>query len=267
MPMTYCPLFSGSSGNAALLEAGNTRLLVDAGLPGRTITSALEGTGRLPESLQGILITHEHSDHIKGAGILSRKYDLPIYANAGTWEAMESQIGRIAPKNIRIFETGHEFFLGQLAVFPYAISHDAAEPVGFSFYHQGSKISQATDLGRMTPDVLEAVKGSDLLLLESNHDVAMLKAGRYTYALKQRILGNKGHLSNDAAALACVRLANLGVRRFILGHLSRENNFEELAYETCAQALTDAGARLGEEGDVSLYLAHWDRPTALFTIG
>lgn len=157
------------------------------------------------------------------------------------------------------------FFLGQLAVFPYAVSHDAADPVGFSFYHQGIKFSQATDLGYMTADVLEAIKGSDLLLLESNHDVAMLNAGRYPFALKRRILSNKGHLSNDAAALACVRLYALGVRRFILGHLSGENNFEELAYQTCAQALLDAGVQLGE--DAELYLAHRDRPTALFTVG
>lgn len=264
MPMTYCPLFSGSSGNSALLDAGGARLLIDAGLPGRTVVNALSAAGYSPESLQGILITHEHSDHVKGAGVLSRKYDLPIYANAGTWEAMEGQIGKIAPKNIRLFDTGHEFFLGKLAVFPFSVPHDAADPVGFSFRCGGTKLSQATDLGHMTPEVLEAVRESDLLLLESNYDVAMLKAGPYTYALKQRILGNNGHLSNDAAALSCVRLLNLGVRRFVLGHLSGENNFEELAFQTCAQALTDAGAHLGEGADAALYLAHRDRPAAVF---
>ena len=262
MSFRYCPLYSGSSGNAALLSTGRISLLVDAGLTGKAIVAGLKEARCLPESLSGILITHEHSDHIKGAGVLSRKYDLPIYANAPTWEAMERQIGAVAPRNVRIFETGHEFILGDIAIMPYSIPHDAAEPVGYSFFHRGCKVSQMTDLGHITAEVLQNVAESDLLLLESNHDVDMLRAGPYPYALKQRILSGKGHLSNDTAGEACVRLMRLGVRRFILGHLSGENNLEPLAYSTVAQAIADAGARIGADAD--LYLAHRDRPTAVF---
>lgn len=264
MTIAYCPLFSGSSGNAAVLRSEKTQLLIDAGLSGKTITGAMEQYGFRPQELRGILITHEHSDHIKGAGILSRKLDIPIYANAATWQAMEGSIGPVAARNVRIFRTGEEFFVGDVNVTPYSISHDAAEPVGYSFCCKGRKIAQMTDLGYAPQSVLEAVSGAELLLLESNHDIEMLKTGSYTYALKKRILGQKGHLSNEAAGDVCLELAKRGVRRFILGHLSRENNLEELAYATVCGTLQGAGALVGK--DVQLYMAHRDRPAGVFEL-
>ena len=130
MRFTFCPLFSGSSGNSLFVGAGDTRILVDAGMPGRSIEAQLRALDVAPDTLSGILITHEHSDHIKGVGILSRKYDLPVYANEGTWMAMEDKIGGVALKNQRLFYTGEDFYIGELNVAPFAIPHDAAEPVG-----------------------------------------------------------------------------------------------------------------------------------------
>lgn len=159
MSFRYCPLYSGSSGNAALLSTGRISLLVDAGLTGKAIVAGLKEARCLPESLSGILITHEHSDHIKGAGVLSRKYDLPIYGQrphlGGDGEADWGGGAR----NVRIFETGHEFILGDIAIMPYSIPHDAAEPVGYSFFHRGCKVSQMTDLGHITAEVLQNVAG------------------------------------------------------------------------------------------------------------
>lgn len=263
--LTYAPLYSGSSGNAAVLASDRARVLVDAGRTGTALTCALNEVGIPPASLNGILITHEHSDHIKGAGILSRKYDLPIYANSATWEAMERSLGNIAARNMRIFETGHDFFIGDINVAPYSIPHDAADPVGYCFYNQGCKIAQMTDLGHASAAVLQEVAGADLLLIESNHDIDMLKAGqRYPYALKQRILGNHGHLSNEAAGVACALLIERGVRRFILGHLSAENNFEELAYRTVVSVLSERGIVLDK--DVELYMAKRELVTGIFHV-
>lgn len=262
----YCPLYSGSSGNSALIAGGGVRLLVDAGLSGKAIVSALQSVGQDPAKLDGILITHEHSDHIKGAGVLSRKYNLPIYANADTWAAMRPKIGEIAPQNIRIFSTGHDFFLGQLGVLPYSISHDAADPVAFSFSHGSLRIAQLTDLGHVTREVIEVAGGADLVLLEANHDPELLAKGSYPAQLKRRILSRKGHLSNDAAAALCCDLCDRGSKRFILGHLSGENNNETLAFNTVKSALQQYGCSVCEDGDVQLYMAHRDRTSDVFIL-
>lgn len=264
MAFSYCPLYSGSSGNAALLGTPNTRVLVDAGLTGKALDQALSNISIDPATLQGILITHEHSDHVRGAGVLSRKYDLPVYANVLTWRAMMKQLGRIDKRNMRVFDTNRDFYIGDCNILPYAIPHDAADPVGFCFSHGGRKIAQMTDLGCVNDSILEAVTGADLLLIESNHDEAKLKCGPYPAYLKRRILSRHGHLSNADAGKTCVRLAQSGIRRFILGHLSGENNTERLAYETVTQSLAEKGLHLSR--DVELFMAHRDRACGIFRL-
>jgi len=260
--MRFCPLFSGSSGNALFLEAGNIRLLIDCGLPGRTVEQALAAIHVDPSALDAILVTHEHSDHVKGVGVFSRKYDLPIYANAACWQAMTPQLGNIALKNIRVFETNQDFYLGQLNILPFSTPHDAADPVGYAFSANGRKVCTMTDIGHMHPGLLDAAKGADLLLLEANHDIDLLQRGPYPYHLKQRILSRHGHLSNADAAKALVKLHTEGVHNVILGHMSRENNTDALVRSTIREALLQEGCL----NDMHLALARRDGPTGIFCI-
>ncbi len=261
--MRFCPLYSGSSGNALLVLADGAAILVDAGLPGRTVTDALARAGVAPERLAGILVTHEHSDHIKGVGVLARRYRLPVYANAGTWNGMLPFTGEIPAPQVRVFETGRDFFLGGMNVLPFGTPHDAAEPVGFAFRQGGSKLSILTDAGHVNAPMLDAVAGSGLILIESNHDVDMLKAGPYPYPLKKRILGDRGHLSNDACGAALAALYGRGVRRAVLGHLSRENNYESLALATVRGALRENGI---PDAAFSLSLAHRDQVGEMYAV-
>ena len=261
----FCPLFSGSSGNALYIGYQNTHLLIDAGMSGAKITAELNRIGLSPDLLCGILITHEHTDHIAGAGILSRKYDLPIFANERTWEAMRPKLGNIQEKNIRIFETGIDFPIDSLSVTPFAIPHDAAEPVGYSICTQNVKLGIATDLGTVKESWMKHLENSDLVLLESNHDVDVLKASRYPYDLKRRILGTKGHLSNDTAGKAAVSLVQRGVRSIVLGHLSGDTNFPELAYQSVCCMLQQTGIAPGT--DVMLSVASRDGCNATYVLG
>ena len=266
MQFTFCPLFSGSSGNAVYVQAGNTRLLIDAGLSGRTVSDALNSIGVLPETLNAILITHEHSDHIKGAGILSRKYHVPIYANDRTWQAMERSLGNIAPGCRRVFESGETFYIGDAGIMPYRISHDAAEPVGYRIYYGGHSVATATDIGIFTKKTLEALEGADIILLESNHDVDMLHANEhYSAQLKARILGRYGHLSNEACGKALLQLYQTGVRHAVLGHLSHENNTPELAMRTVCNVLREGGLEPSE--DITVDMAWRDHVGGIYEIG
>ncbi len=260
--MQFCPLYSGSSGNALFLEAGGVRLLVDAGLSGITIERALHSIGVSPDTLSAILVTHEHSDHIKGVGILSRKYDLPVYANLACWEAMLPQLGEIRPARMRVFETGQDFYLKGLNITPFATPHDSVEPVGYAFFHQGRKLCTMTDIGYMSESLLDAAQDADLLLLEANHDVEMLKNGAYPYPLKKRILSSKGHLSNADAGRALTKLYSRGVRNVILGHLSAHNNTEAIAMQTVQSCLVAEDIFDG----MHIAMAHRDRPLGVFVI-
>ena len=265
MRFTFCPLFSGSSGNALFIAGGDTRILIDAGMPGKSIEGALREIGVLPETLSGIAVTHEHSDHVKGAGILSRKYQLPIYANERTWNAMARSVGEISPWNRRIIEDEADFYIGDLALYPFSIPHDAADPVGYRVYYGGRSVATATDMGYVKKAVLKILAGVDVLLLESNHDPDLLMQNpHYSLYLKQRILSNHGHLSNAASADALLNLYESGVRQVLLGHLSKENNTPELALMTATERLEKEGVRLNE--DISLGLAWRDRVSRKFEI-
>ena len=266
MKITFCSLFSGSSGNAIYIGAGDTHLLIDAGLPGKTVSEALMKIGMLPETLTAILVTHEHSDHVKGVGVLSRKYRIPVYANERTWQAMERHVGVIAPACRRVFETGEAFYIGGVSILPYQTSHDAAESVGYRIDYGGYSVATATDMGVFTKKTLGILSGVDLLLLESNYDPDMLRENvNYSQRLKARIQSRVGHLSNGACAGAIVELQKTGVRHIVLGHLSLENNSPELAMQTVCGILQDCGLTVGE--DVCIGMAWRDRTGDRYEIG
>lgn len=238
--MEVCSLFSGSSGNCTYVADGDTKLLVDAGMSGTKIIKALDEIGVKPDELSGILVTHEHSDHIQGVGVLSRKLDIPVYATAGTWNAMASKIGDVSLKNTREIEAGHDFYIGNVDITPYAIPHDAAAPVAYNFMCKGKKAGVCTDLGFMPRQVFENIRDCDVLLLEANHDLDMLNSGSYPFELKRRISGSKGHLSNETCGKTLVNMAGK-VKCVMLGHLSKENNTEELAFMTITEILKSSG--------------------------
>ncbi len=217
-----------------------------------------------PRSLNAILVSHEHADHIKGIGILSRKYDLPVYATEGTWQGMYGKIGAIAEKNRVIFDPEQDFFVGSIDVTPFSTPHDASQSVGYTFELDGAKLALATDLGCIRDGWLNHVLGADAVLLESNYDPDMLRAGSYPYDLKKRILSRRGHLSNDDAGSVAVELVRHGTRQIVLSHLSKENNFPELALRSCELALQMAGLTPYE--DAALIVAGRDGNTGMFSV-
>ncbi|NTW71632.1 MAG: MBL fold metallo-hydrolase [Eubacteriaceae bacterium] len=235
--MRFCSLYSGSSGNCLYVEGSYGKILVDAGLSGIKISSALKEIDVSIQEVNGILITHDHSDHIKGAGILSRKYNIPLYLNEGTWNIIKDQVGKVKDENVKIFDSSKSFDIEDLHIKPFPINHDASEPVGFAVYCEKNKVSIVTDTGTVDEVIYSHVMESDLLVMESNHDVNMLMAGRYPYFLKKRIQGDLGHLSNECAAEIIVSLAEQGLNRVVLAHLSDENNFPQLALETTMNQL------------------------------
>ena len=260
----FCSLYSGSSGNCIFISKDNTKVLIDAGLSGKRIIEALHSIGENPAELSAILVTHEHSDHTRGVGILSRKFNVPIYANERTWNAMEREIGPVSLQNKVCFNTDQEFDIGKICVKAFHIPHDAAEPVGYNFFIENKKITLATDIGHITNSLLAYLEASDLLFLESNHDIEMLKVGPYPWPLKKRIMGDSGHLSNEMAGKVIAYFAGLGMRRFILAHLSKENNFPELAYQTVLNALQEKKICVGT--DVTLEVALRDRTGSIYHI-
>jgi len=239
---------SGSSGNATFVTDDSVSLLVDCGANGKYITECMRRIGASPDNLSGILITHEHRDHICGAGVLSRKYNVPVYATAKTWEAIGDSIGAIREENRRITEKEMDF--GGLFVRSFSIPHDAGDPVGYSFLTDSHKFTIATDLGHITKELEENLSGSDAVIIEANHDVEMLRNGRYPFYLKKRILGENGHLSNDSCGHLCATLVKKGTCSIWLGHLSAENNLPAKAYETVAGILSENNITVG--GGVSL---------------
>ena len=264
MELRFSPLFSGSSGNAIYVGCGDIHLLVDAGLSGTRIANELARIGVHPGNLTAILTTHEHVDHVRGVGILSRKYNLPVYATEGTWEGMSDKVGAVEARNRCILTPEQDFYIGEMNVMPFSTPHDANQPVGLSFECRGARFSIATDLGCIRNGWFKHVCGSDAVLLESNYDPDMLQAGSYPYALKHRILSNRGHLCNEDAGRCAAELVKAGARHIILGHLSKENNFPELARRCTEDALRASGIVPGE--DVRLDVASRDGVTGIFGI-
>ncbi|WP_430884453.1 MBL fold metallo-hydrolase [Fusibacter sp. JL216-2] len=265
MSMNFCSLASGSSGNCQYVSSETTHLLVDAGLSGKYIRNALENIDVDPEVIHGILISHEHSDHVKGVGVLMRRYGVKLYVNELTWKAMKHRVGEVDDNNIVFFKTNEKFMIGDIEVKPFSISHDAADPVGFSFCIETAKVCVATDLGIASDDILSEIGDCDLLMIEANHDEEMLKMGKYPYYLKRRILGEDGHISNEYAGGLVVEAARRGrVNQVLLGHLSKENNFPELAYETVRQVVEDNNIEVGI--DLNIDMTYRDRVSRLYKI-
>jgi phosphoribosyl 1,2-cyclic phosphodiesterase len=233
-------LGSGSSGNCAYLETPETRILIDAGFSLRQIRQRLATIGRAPEGLSGILITHEHTDHINGLTALCSKLKIPIYCNRPTKEGIEWQLK--SQFDCRIFSTGSSFEVGDVVVDTFSIPHDASDPVGFLLRTPAGKIGFLTDLGHATKLALERVRAANILVLETNHDLKMLQDSGRPWSLKQRIAGRHGHLSNTDAADAAQEIMSADLRHIYLGHLSRECNRPELAQEVVSERLTKIGA-------------------------
>ena len=241
MSVQFTILGSGSGGNCAYLETGEVRLLIDAGFSGRQIRQKLAGLSRAPEGLSGILITHEHSDHISGLVGLAARLHIPIYCNRQTREAVEAQLQ--IKLNAQLFDTGNSFEIGDVRVDTFSIPHDAIDPVGFLLHTPSGKIGFLTDLGHATKLILQRVRGANILVLETNHDVRMLQDDpKRPWSLKQRILSRHGHLSNEAAADFAEQIVSADLRQLYLGHLSRDCNTPEIAHRTISQRLQKIGA-------------------------
>ena len=235
-------LASGSRGNATYISDGRTAILIDAGLSGVEIQRRMARKGLDPGSLDAILVSHEHADHIHGVGVLSRRFGLTVYINDGTRQASGKALGKLS--GLFPFSCGHTFTIGSLAVHPFSISHDAEDPAGFTISCNGAKVGVATDLGIATGVVKTHLQACDILILEANHDPQMLIDGPYPWPLKQRIRGRSGHLSNDDTALLLDVLQHDRLAHVILAHLSEENNTPEKARQAVRSALNGSGTEI-----------------------
>ncbi|THF74168.1 MBL fold metallo-hydrolase [Cohnella fermenti] len=261
MGLRFTVLSSGSTGNATVVSSSAATVLVDVGFSAKRVEELLKERDLSGSDLDAIFVTHEHSDHIKGLGAFARKFKLPIYANEKTWSAMQKHVGEIDDGQRRFLETDGVMELFDLRIESYGISHDAAEPVGYCFRSEGAKLSLATDLGYVSDRVMNQLRGSDVLVLESNHDVNMLRMGRYPWNIKRRILGDSGHLSNEAAGEALRSLLSEGsTRRVYLAHLSQEHNLMDLAKMTVTDVLEDGGI-FYHQHEFSLCETYYDKPT------
>ncbi len=248
--MRMCSLSSGSSANSIYVGSGSTNVLIDAGLSGAATQRGLNSFGYSMEDMDAVFITHEHSDHIRGLGVLSRRWKKEVYATAGTIRGIERSSCRVDPGLFHEVRPDEERDFGSLRVLPIRTSHDAGEPVGYKFRDaSGCCMGIMTDLGCFDDYTVESLKGVQALILEANHDVRMLEAGPYPYALKNRIRSEKGHLSNEQCAVLLLKLMekNPELSCVILGHLSQENNYEALALETVRQAAKRGEREMGRK--------------------
>ena len=235
--LEFCSLYSGSSGNSLLVKTENTNILIDAGVSSKKIETALNSIDIDPSSLDGILITHEHTDHVQGLGTFAKKYDLPVFVNQKTLDAMPKQKEKISEKNINLIKIEEKFEIKDLKIKPFAIPHDAVNPCGFNIFKDNRKISIATDIGHMSNGIIKNLEDSLFILLEANYDPEVLMCSKYPYQLKTRIAGPTGHLSNEMAGKTISYLLKSGLKQAMLGHLSKESNFPELAYKTVIDEL------------------------------
>ncbi|MCH5585077.1 MBL fold metallo-hydrolase [Shimazuella sp. AN120528] len=259
--MKFSVLASGSSGNALYIETDNTRLLVDAGLSGKQLGGRLAQIGVNPESLTAILVTHEHIDHVKGLGVMARRYQLPIYLNEATYQHLPSSVGDIPTSMLHFMDTGSSISIADIGVQSIPISHDAAEPMGFRFFEKDESMAIVTDLGYVNERIIQSLDGVHSLIWESNHDVNMLRMGSYPWNVKRRILGDTGHLSNEDSAIGLLEIIKGLGEQVYLAHLSQDNNLLELAHLTVKNMLEEAGLQVGK--DIVLKETYPDRPTPL----
>lgn len=265
--MRLCSIASGSSGNCIYVGSDATHLIVDVGISGKRMEQGLNSLGITGRELDGILITHEHTDHISGLGVVARKFGVPIFATKGTIRAIRSTkgLGEIEEQLFCEVHEDEKLTIKDLTVSPMKISHDAAQPVAYRIAYGNKKVGICTDLGEYNDYTVECLKGLDALLLEANHDEKMLQAGPYPYYLKQRILGERGHLSNENSGRLLNRILHDGLQTIVLGHLSRENNLPELAYEAVRMEITMGDNPYSAE-DFRLMVAKRSEPSEIINI-
>ena len=258
--LKFCSLYSGSSGNSLFVSSNNTNILIDAGVSAKKITEALTSINVDVTKIDAILVTHEHIDHVQSLGFLSKKYDIPVFANSNTWDAMPKQKEKVKFENQKFFVNSESFEIGDLKIHPFDIPHDAANPCGFNISNGDAKISIATDIGHMDNTILNNLKNSKFILLESNYEPEVLKCSPYPYRLKERIASPLGHLSNIDAGKTIDYLSNYGLETAMLGHLSKENNFPELAYKSVLEQIQNSDS-------LHLEVASRFEPSKFFDIG
>lgn len=256
-PLSVCVLASGSKGNATYVSDGQTAVLIDAGLSGIEIQRRMASKALDPENLNAVLVSHEHADHIRGVGVIARRFGLPVFINDGTWQVAESTLGKLS--GLTPFTCGRSFTIGDLSVHPFSISHDAEDPAGFTIATGDIKIGVATDLGIVTGVVRTHLESCDLLILEANHDPQMLIDGPYPWHLKQRIRGRSGHLSNEDTAALLQELHHDRLAHVILAHLSEENNTPDKARSAVKNALNGTC--------VDLHVASQTNGSGVLTVG
>lgn len=265
--MRLCSIASGSSGNCIYVGTEQTHMLVDVGISGKKIEAGLHTLDLTAKEIDGILLTHEHSDHIKSVGVLARKHHIPVYATAGTLYALKqmSCIGKMPEGIFHEIQEDEDFTVKDVTIHPFSIPHDAVQPVGYRLQCGKHSVGIATDLGEYNEYIVNNLQNLEVLLLEANHDIRMLQAGKYPYYLKQRILGNKGHLSNENAGKLLCRLLHDHLKMVFLGHLSKDNNYEKLAYETVRTEIM-MGNHLYQPYDFKIQVAKRDMLSELVTI-
>lgn len=265
--MRMTSIASGSSGNCIYVGSDNTHLLIDTGIAYKRIEAGLNDIGLKGQDLKGILVTHEHSDHVCGLGVLARKLEIPMYGSQGTIDALKKNhtLGKVDESLYRVIRAEEDFMLGDLLVRPFANTHDAAQPLGYRVEQGNRSVAVCTDLGNYSQYTVSKLQGLDAILLESNHDVRMLQVGPYPYALKQRILSDYGHLSNEASGRLLCELLHDNMKYIMLGHLSKENNLPELAYESVRLEIT-MGDNPYDASDFPITVAKRDVPSEVIYI-
>ncbi len=255
--MKFSVLGSGSKGNCTLVESGSTRLLIDNGFSGKEIVTRLAGLGLAPEMITALVVTHEHDDHVKGVGVLARRLKIPVYANDATHRAAEHKVGNLPLR--REFGAGEPFVIDNLRIHPFSVSHDTADPVGFVVSDGERSLGYCTDTGKITQLIKHHLQSCQALVLEANHDIQMLKEGPYPLPLKQRVLGNRGHLANNDSLDFSVQLAKGSLRILVLAHLSEINNHPDLV-------LAEVRRRFPAQGPLQVRIACQGQASPLLEI-
>lgn len=265
--MRLCSIASGSSGNCIYVGSEQTHLLIDTGISKKRIDQGLSELGIKGEELSGVLVTHEHVDHIQGLGVFSRKYGVPIYATRGTIAGIKDckNLGKLDNELFREVMVDQPFSVGDIKIKPFAISHDANEPSGFRMENENKAVAVATDLGEYDDYIVENLKNLNAIVLEANHDVHMVEVGPYPYYLKQRVLSKRGHLSNELTGRLLCNILHNKLKYIILGHLSKENNYDELARETVKLEVTMGNTPFKGE-DLPLVVANRDTMSSVLDI-
>lgn len=261
--LNFCSLYSGSSGNSLFVQSDNANILIDCGVSSKKIETALNNLEISPDTLDGILITHEHSDHVQCLGTFAKKFNIPVFVNSKTLDGMPKQKEKLENCIVKNFEVGENFEINNLKIKSFSIPHDAANPCGFTITDDTKTIGIATDIGHMTTNILKELEPSNFILLESNYDPEVLKCSPYPYHLKQRIAGPNGHLPNEMAGKTISILLRNKLKRAMLGHLSKENNFPELAYKSVVEELISNNY---DENSLQLSVASRDIPGKIIQV-